>query len=500
MSRLVVFGFAVDWQHDGLLQAASEAGSQIVYWAGCSPEIEKNCKNAFPDFIPNDSINEATICNPESAPLLDVQKILSPHLDKLWLAYLKILRSSTLRTAGIDARTDFLRSVSLAYNIVKITKPDAVIFSNVPTGFIAYCVYICAKYLNIQTLIMKRILFPDHYDLSYIVEDTEFQSTQIIRDFERAKANPAYCANFETPEWLSSHFTNLRGATNASDIMPDYFVLKDKIKTDSQEIERHKTNWFGAITNSILRRREGLELFGGKDGLPHAIRRRQLIKGYEALCEEIDFERKYVYVPLHMQPEASTMPNGGIFAYQLFMVDLLSKSVPHDWIVYVRDHPSQLYFYYPDKLHRTTALYEQICSYPNVRLVSARASNVELTRNASALATITGYAGWEAINWRIPVLLFGGAWYAGCDGVKSARTAQETKAAFAAIEDGYRPALDRIEIFAKVVLQNAIQGEYRTQFQDPNDPVHLSAAQLCRKIVECLSETATRDVAVSNES
>ncbi len=486
-SRIAVFGFDVDWQRKGVLDAASNLNDQIVFWNGCSKEDEEYYIEQFPEFIPEETVDVNAFLNDREFTLLQVDEELAPYLGKLWVSYLKKRRSSPLRFSGLDIRVDFYRQIAVGYSIIKKARPDVVIYSNVPTGFLAYCVYIISKHMGIHTYILKRVLFPDRYNLSYLVEELEAQSRTVLLSYEYAKQKFHDINPVVLPTWLEVHLRTLREGHNVETAVPDYFVLKDKINRETREIESYRINWFKAIKNTVFKVRKGMSLFGGCDNIYQAIRRRRLVDSYEEQCTEIDYQKKYVYVPLHMQPEASTMPNGGMFAYQVLMIDILSKALPAGWKLYVREHPAQLYFYYPDSLHRTKEFYEQITGYDNVQLVSERVSSLKLAENSEIVATVTGYSGWEAVNRRKPVMVFGAPWYEGCDGVFSVRNLCDAINFFDQVLNGYQPDLKKVDLFVSILLENVIHGEYRTRFQEDVDNVAHTALGLSCCLEEAFS-------------
>jgi len=115
-------------------------------------------------------------------------------------------------------------------------------------------------------------------------------------------------------------------------------------------------------------------------------------------------EERYVYYPLHLNPEASTMILAPNFVDQLSVIEALAKNLPFTHKLYVKEHPSMLG-------RRPRGFYTAIKKYPNVRLLSSAENSLRLTRNADLVAVITGTAGWEGILMGKPVITFGQAFY-----------------------------------------------------------------------------------------
>lgn len=129
-----------------------------------------------------------------------------------------------------------------------------------------------------------------------------------------------------------------------------------------------------------------------------------------------DLERPFVYFPLHMQPERSTTPAGGVFEDQLLVAEILSASLPKGWSLYIKEHPSQFWQARAVKQawFRDRGYYERLKALPNTQLVSLDYDSRDLIGKAATVATVTGTAGWEAILAGKACLAFGEPWYLGC--------------------------------------------------------------------------------------
>lgn len=185
---------------------------------------------------------------------------------------------------------------------------------------------------------------------------------------------------------------------------------------------------------------------------------RRLMRCYESLCRPVDPSRPYIYVALQCQPERQACPNGGVFANQGLVVDMLAKLVPKGWHLYVKEHVSQFNDYQRPERGRTESLYRDIAALPNASLVPLSVNSFDLIDNARAVATVSGSVGWEAVVRGRPALLFGHGWYRGCEGVFYTPTVAACRQALATIEDGFRPDRTLVRLFAHVVDRHAIEG------------------------------------------
>jgi len=109
---------------------------------------------------------------------------------------------------------------------------------------------------------------------------------------------------------------------------------------------------------------------------------------------------KYVFYPLHMDPEATTMILAPHLTDQRVVVDQLSVNIPLSHKLYVKEHHSMLG-------RRPKGFYQLLKKNPNIKLLSPFEDTFALIRNASLVTVITGTVGWESILMGKPVLVLG---------------------------------------------------------------------------------------------
>ena len=123
-----------------------------------------------------------------------------------------------------------------------------------------------------------------------------------------------------------------------------------------------------------------------------------------------DLSKKFVYYPLHLQPEASTIVCAQKYEKQLYFLDNLAKSVPADTLIYAKEHYSFLG-------SRDNSFYEALKQYPNIVLIDPWEDSFSLIQNCECVATLTGTAGQEAMMLRRPVIMGGDILYENAPGV-----------------------------------------------------------------------------------
>lgn len=127
---------------------------------------------------------------------------------------------------------------------------------------------------------------------------------------------------------------------------------------------------------------------------------------------------KFVFFPLHFQPEASTLIYGKWYVDQLALIESLSKSIPISHMLYLKEHS----FGYGN---RQLSFYKRLKALPNVRIISPYADNLKLIKECSLLVTITGTSGWEALLCQKPVIVFGDVFYNICEEVIKIKSVED---------------------------------------------------------------------------
>lgn len=203
---------------------------------------------------------------------------------------------------------------------------------------------------------------------------------------------------------------------------------------------------------------------------------------YQRKCSKPDFNTKYIYFPLHYQPELTTVPLGGIYANQLLVVQMLNKYLPDNYQIYIKENPKQT------RWGRTLPFYKDIASLSKVRLISKKVDTYKLLRKCVAVATITGTAGWEALFRETPVLIFGDFYYQYADGVFKIKSNNDLKNAInAIISENVKPKLLNTKIYLKAFENVTYSGYYNEIYSVHEKDIDTNSIELYAAIRKYLS-------------
>ncbi len=121
---------------------------------------------------------------------------------------------------------------------------------------------------------------------------------------------------------------------------------------------------------------------------------------YNEIAEVPDYNRKYIYFALQFVPEATTLPQAGVFSSQYLSIQLLAKCAEKfNLSVYVKEHGHLAW--------RNKHFYDEIAAIPNVKFIKSKINTYEVIENCVAVSTQTGTCILEGVLQNKPALVFG---------------------------------------------------------------------------------------------
>lgn len=151
------------------------------------------------------------------------------------------------------------------------------------------------------------------------------------------------------------------------------------------------------------------------------------LKDYNKIAELPDYSKPFVVYMIHMQPEATTLPQAGVFVEQFLAVQILSKALENTGInLYVKEHFVQPY--------RSAEFYEKFKEIRGVHLIKSTVDSKELLRHCLASSTCTGTIIIESIINGKPALVFGNGGTEKGPGIFKVGSMEECKKALETIQ------------------------------------------------------------------
>ena len=352
-------------------------------------------------------------------------------LEKMAIYEHDILQVISRTTAFRDflSRTNFYYQCLSYWNgILKKYEIDMYLSESISHEVHGIIIYYLCKAKGIRTLVLADMPIPGY---SFVTEDIH----NLLPEFENAFYNmkKENLNKIELNEDFSNTFNTYTDYN--VDITPDY------VKKENKEIQKAFKNFevsflrrlvfalissFQIIFNTRNRNliRFISKQFATRDYLNT---RGEAFRYYNENVSDYNYNEKYIYVPLHVQPEQTTLPMAEKYENQLLYIKMLSYCLPEGYFLYVKEHPGQLEinWAYPD--FRNIKYYQELKGIKKVKLISTEVDTYELLNHSVAVATATGTIGFEAAFRDKQVIMFGNRVYQYAPGVYKVRTIEECK-------------------------------------------------------------------------
>lgn len=358
--------------------------------------------------------------------------------------------------------------------------PDIVIFGGVPHQVHDYILYSVAKRKGVDTIVFRHTSLPNTFYLTESIEDSadlpsdnELKNKEIPQEtrsyLENLKSDyssgkPSYMRNNNLDVGIRSMFQNINThlIPSSKERIKELILNKNilrwnmhvDMKYDSDKVEESEVSWIQWLAFLVKSR----------------LYLRNLKKNYDQMAVSSSFSNEYIYFPLHYQPERTTSPEGGHYVDQTLVASMLS-SISDNILIYIKEHPSQFDPQLKGQLGRKKWQYDDIVSHENVRLVPIDTDPYELIDNAVAVATVTGTAGWEAVNRGTPALVFGSAWYRDAPGVYDIKTYSDLGESIDSIRGLNTWNQEDVEEYVRKILSVGYRGDLNEATTPQTDQV-----------------------------
>ncbi|MBI2050331.1 MAG: hypothetical protein HYT31_00820 [Parcubacteria group bacterium] len=474
--KIFIIGFSTPILKDVALHLR-DVGARIIYWQGYRDYFKTIAadKEHFSGTIfhyANDAIRnippqEIDVSNFEP-PSKELIEKLYPYEGTALLLISRIDYSAWPLPKKLDL---YYRYIQFWQGMIKRFKPDAILFPDVPHNGNNYVLYALAKRRNIKVIISEQIAVESRTTLV----DDYTTSSLAIRNYYDAHKDTAYKVEDLSPD-LRSYYG--KHSNSVADATPEYQkralarpapFRTPGVRTILKHLLRLSILRVGfSYLRMIFMKNEEQTLDAPMRGFRYKLRINQWVKQNRLLEKEYarlhvipDFSKKFVYMPLNVQPERTTCPQAGVYDDQLLMVETVARSLPAGWKLYVKENPNQLR---PSnafsRLYRHPGYYERIAALPNVKLVPLDTSTYDLMQHSQVVGVATGTAGWEGLLRGKPALVFGSVWYMYCDGVFRIADLDSCRTALSNIAAGYTPDKQKVLNYLIALDCNSIRARH----------------------------------------
>lgn len=483
--KVFLIGFS-STMHTKVAVELQKKGLDVLYWTPkeSTGSLFTQVKKQFPNTIFHEYLDALTGIWPievDTALFVPVSRELTHQLlDAEWKALLMIERIEYLPTTIGYKKHLYYEQVKYWSNILENMKPDAILFSDAPHTFYNFVLSRVAQLMGIKTIYYRRTkgtvghlhFFTDYLDyqeLRTVYHQALTQNIGLSDVSEEMRGYYSKQTNIQvdsTPFYRKGKFKIDK--TKSMRIIPSIETLKRNIQTGNILKNIKNYIWFLFHTRRV-------DTIGNqyyKGWKIKMMQRQWFQKGkkwkekYLSLQIVPDYNAKYIYVPMHFQPECATNPFGDIYDDQILLVDTLAKSIPEGWFVYVKENAIQ-WSWPQSRSGRFDGYYDMLLKNKNVRLVSSEISTFNLIQNSQAVATVTGTALWESVLRSKPALMFGSEWFMDCEGVFQIVDTKTCSQAIEQIKNGYVVDQKKVIAFLYAVEQVTLPGYVNQHLKGP---------------------------------
>jgi len=143
------------------------------------------------------------------------------------------------------------------------------------------------------------------------------------------------------------------------------------------------------------------------------LRERYLLSKFSRFFEQPKRGEKYVYFPLHLIPESTTLLKSPFYPNEITVIEAVSKALPLGWKLYVKEHGAMIG-------ERPLRFYMKIKRLSNVRIcrLDSFLDPKDWIQNSIGVITLSGTSAYEAAMLGKRALMFGNAYFEVLDGVQ----------------------------------------------------------------------------------
>ena len=280
-----------------------------------------------------------------------------------------------------------------------------IIFDSTPHFPWDIVAFFVAKKFNIKILIIKRTLISDR-----IVFSNDFREgySNLIKNIFNLKDNKKILNGRISSYWDEYSKNLIQNRIQNSKI--DYNFIR-KLR---QFFKNYLTNIINLKTSYYNLNHFEYTFFVIAHLYKKILLRRLWKKN---ALKNLNTTKKIIYFPLHFQPERSTDPEASKYSDQFSSIKILSKFIPKDWEIWVKEHPRQIPLEYPNirRYHyRTKHDYLKLIKLKNVKLLNLDFPSELGINKCTVVASCTGSILWEGLLKNKIAIRFGSTWHDEC--------------------------------------------------------------------------------------
>ena len=190
---------------------------------------------------------------------------------------------------------------------------------------------------------------------------------------------------------LSKSLKNFYNKNRKSNLQKFYAAFQLLFISNNDNIKTHYT-YFG--------RKKFLVLINEiKNTINFLTRQRYIDKNFSS---ELPENKNLIFFPLQQEPERSLLISTPQYSNQMKTIDFISKSIPKDYVLIVKEHPTQG----PGRGWRQLSDYKQFQNNSKIFFIHPSISASEIIKKSKLVISVSGTASLEASFLNVPSITF----------------------------------------------------------------------------------------------
>lgn len=437
MKRVIYNTCVTDPWLDVAKKLYEEESFEPIYWIGYSYD---HSRIEIPEVFPNityQSTEDAWKC---IFPKEIEEKTPYYYVD---IDFLREIASNELQAINMMNRLDFssydfnylererhfIKLMKSWLAVIDVYKPDMVISAVFPHRVYDYVLYLLCKKMSIPFLMFQYSMTSGRI---YCLDDFTSMYNMLSKDYDKFMLKDITWGDIPSEIRLARERVT----------KDNYIKAEPQYMKNNKDLDKKFSSTYGKVKRYIQRRHDKGDKLRWKNynscfknkgvlfeenyqtllgyflAFNKAKRQKKELAGiYSSLTTKCSLAEKYIYFPLHYQPENTTSPAGDIYANQTLCIENVLKHTPESVYIYIKEHPAQFMSQFLGQTSRIKEFYLDLVKNKRIRLVPLGEDPYMLMKNSIAVMTVTGTVGWEAICNKKPVIIFGSVWYEKYNGV-----------------------------------------------------------------------------------
>lgn len=294
-----------------------------------------------------------------------------------------------------------IETINHAKNIEKILKkykPDVFFWPTCLSNKDAYLFYSFCKFYKIKFITATTSRFQNYF---YFANDLLYSKKTLKKNYLQNLKNPKYDKKVEKLYTEVSQTGKISSDSILVEQNLNYLdsnILK-KISDFTLFLVKHILMWILYSLNIKMKTIVNTSSYPLFPPIYENFKKITSVLYLSKIKTVTNLNQNFIYFPLHKIPEFSTQTKGNKYMDQLYLIESLSKNLPINYKLFVKEHPSMLISHSRDK-----GFYEIINKFPNVEIIDFKLRPKEIIKKTKLVVILDSTSGIEALLEGKPLL------------------------------------------------------------------------------------------------